>query len=172
MLPRSWIIKPSILEKKRVCALFFSLFLAGVLGSNTFSFSEARTQGVVRSVVDGDTFRLETGERVRLLGINAPEYEPWKNNVEYYGKEAAEYARKILGGKRVVLERDTEEKDKYGRTLAYVYLESGEFVNLLLVQEGFARARYYAPNGRYRKMLGEAQQKARLSKKGMWASNV
>ena len=123
---------------------------------------------VVGRVIDGDTFVLLSGERVRLIGIDTPEYEPWKNRVDFYGLEASNYSRKLLSDKKVVLEFDVKDKDKYERTLAYVYLEDGEFVNRRLVEEGYARAKYYAPNGRYRVIFKEAEEKARLAKKGIW----
>lgn len=122
----------------------------------------------VRRVIDGDTFDLEDGERVRLIGIDAPEYRPWKDRVDFFGKEASEYARKLLTDQTVRLEKDADTKDDYGRTLAYAYLEDGRFVNLLLVEEGYARAKYYAPNGRHYLELKRSQDNARRSKKGLW----
>ena len=119
-------------------------------------------------MIDGDTFYLENGERVRLIGIDAPEYEPWKERVDFYGREAAVYAQKWLTGKKVTLEEDAEEKDKYGRTLAYVYLQDGTFVNLELVKQGYARAKYYRPNGKHYKILKDAEKEAKNFKKGVW----
>lgn len=120
-------------------------------------------------VIDGDTFDLDTGERIRLIGINSPEYQPWRNEAQFFGKEAADYARKILSGKKIRLESDIEAKDKYGRTLAYAYLEDGQFVNGLLVQEGYAKARDYPPNNRHLEDLNRAQKRAQKNKKGLWA---
>lgn len=123
----------------------------------------------MRWVIDGDTFQLASGEKVRLIGVDTPEYAPWKQRVGFYGKEAWEYARRLLTGQKVLLEEDVQPKDKYRRRLAYVYLENGVFVNQLLVREGFAKARYYAPNGRYRRVLALAQQSAQEAKKGLWS---
>ncbi|MBI3252113.1 MAG: thermonuclease family protein [Candidatus Omnitrophica bacterium] len=128
-----------------------------------------RIPGKVHWVVDGDTFQLETGERVRLIGVDTPEYQPWKNRIDPYGREASEYSKKLLSGKKVWLEKDAGEKDRYGRTLAYVYLEDGRFVNRILVEEGFARAKYYPPNGRYYEIFKTAQRAAKKLKKGLWA---
>lgn len=122
----------------------------------------------VRRVIDGDTFDLDGGERVRLIGIDAPEHQPWKNRVQFFGKEAYEFSRRLLTGKKVRLEKDIDPKDNYGRTLAYVYLEDGRFVNLLLAEEGYARAKYYPPNGHHTLELKKSQDKARTSQKGLW----
>ncbi len=126
-------------------------------------------QALVRWVLDGDTFELVSGERVRLIGIDAPEYSPWKGRVEAYGKEAADLARTLLAGQTVRLESDVEKKDKYGRTLAYAYLGNGEFVNRRLVEEGLARVRYYRPNRRHYGLLKNSEVRAKRNKKGMWA---
>ena len=123
----------------------------------------------MRSVTDGDTFRLTSGERIRLIGIDAPENEPWKNRVDFYGKEASDFTKKILTGKKVLLESDMEPTDKYGRSLAYVWLENGEFINQTLVEEGYAKAKNYPPNDRYRALLKAAEKKARLLHRGMWS---
>jgi micrococcal nuclease len=150
--------------KKIFRALAFVAFL--FLGV-AFAEGAARTALVTR-VVDGDTIRVNAGERIRLIGINTPEYEPWKPFIQPYGKEAAEYSRELLTGKKVRLEPDVEPKDKYGRTLAYVYLEDGTFVNELLVREGYARAIYYAPNGRHYTELKAAEKEAKAEHKGVW----
>ena len=86
----------------------------------------------------------------------------------FYGKEAKEYATKHLKGKKVSLEFDQRKKDKYGRTLAYVYLENGEFVNQDLVAKGYAKVKTYKPNTRYEKLLKETQREAKEKSLGIW----
>ncbi len=148
-----------------------SLAICLILGQTALAFpKESQREGRVHWVIDGDTFELETGERIRLIGVDTPEYQPWKNRIHFYGKEASAFSKNILNGKKVLLESDVEEKDRYGRTLAYVYLENGLFVNQTLVENGFARAKYYAPNGRYRKLFKETEQNAKKLKKGMWGA--
>jgi micrococcal nuclease len=73
-----------------------------------------------------------------------------------------------LTGINLIYEKDIKGKDAYGRTLGYVYLPSGEFVNELLVQEGYAKVRQYPPNTHYHKKLLAAQQTAKKLKKGLW----
>ena len=150
---------------KKVLLVWAAILLIAVYAS-----AADRREGVVRWVIDGDTFELGTGERVRLIGIDTPEYQPWKNKVQYFGREAGNYSRSLLRGKRVLLEEDAVKKDRYGRTLAYVYLNDGAlFVNQNLVEEGYARAKYFPPNGRYYSLLKDAEQRAKKEKKGFWA---
>lgn len=130
--------------------------------------TEHRT-AYVRHVIDGDTLITGTGEHVRLIGINAPEYSPRKNHIQPYGLEAREYLRALTHRQNVRLESDREPRDKYGRSLAYVWLEDGRMANTVLVQEGMAKARYYPPNGAHRETLESAQAEARRLQKGLWA---
>ena len=164
-------VLPRNLKRFLGCSLI--LVLAFLAGSSPAALSEApRRSGLVHWVIDGDTFQLETGERVRLIGVDTPEYQPWKKKIQYYGQEASVYSKQMLNQKKVWLEADVKKKDKYGRSLAYVYLENGEFVNLRLVEEGYARAKYYKPNGRYRKIFKDAEKKAKASQKGMWKQSA
>lgn len=147
-------------------ALFFTL---GAFAPETLAADLGR-QAQVRWVIDGDTFEVGNGEKIRLIGVDTPEYEPWKGRIDAYGRESAEFTKKLLTGRKVRLEFDAEPKDKYDRTLAYVYLESGEFVNLKLLEEGYARAMYIRPNGRHYALFKEAEKKAKNEKKGRWAA--
>jgi micrococcal nuclease len=80
-------------------------------------------------VVDGDTIILSNGEKVRLIGVDTPETVRPNTPVEYYGKEASAFTKKMVEGKPVRLEYDWQQRDKYGRLLAYVYLMDGTFIN-------------------------------------------
>ena len=89
---------------------------------------------LVTRVVDGDTIIVGAGERVRLIGVDTPETKDPRKPVEYYGKEATAFTKKMVQGKRVRLEFDQANahighKDRYRRTLAYVFLEDGTFLN-------------------------------------------
>lgn len=83
--------------------------------------------------VDGDTIELTDGRRVRYIGINTPERD------QPYYEEATEANRQLVGNKEVQLEFDVETFDKYGRTLAYVWVD-GVMANLEIVHRGFANA--------------------------------
>ncbi len=99
----------------------------------------------VRRVVDGDTLVLENKERVRLIGVDTPETKHPRKPVEYFGKEAAAFTRRMVQGKRVRLEFDQanahiDHKDKYKRTLAYVFLWDGTFLNAEIIKQGYGFA--------------------------------
>lgn len=94
---------------------------------------------IVSEVIDGDTLRLASGEKVRLLGIDTPESRSTAKDLEFYGKEASAFCTDLLTGKAVRLEFEEERTDKYGRLVAYVFLDDGTLVNALLIKEGYAR---------------------------------
>jgi micrococcal nuclease len=123
----------------------------------------------VERVVDGDTVVLDGGEKVRLLGIDTPETVDPRRPVERFGKEASVFARSLLQGRRVRVETDVEPRDRYGRTLAYLYLEDGTFVNLRLVEEGYASASRHPPNVRHAGLLRDAEKRAREMGRGLWS---
>ncbi|GAG64351.1 unnamed protein product, partial [marine sediment metagenome] len=123
---------------------------------------------VVR-VIDGDTIEIEGGEKVRYLGIDTPETKHPQKPVQYYGKEASNKNKELVGGKKIRLESDAQDKDKYGRLLRYVFLEDGTFVNLELVKRGYAKAYTMPPNVKYKDEFIKAQRIARKNNLGLWA---
>jgi micrococcal nuclease len=88
--------------------------------------------------------------------------------VEPYGMEAAEANRKLVDGKTVPLEFDVQQLDKYGRTLAYVYLEDGTFVNAWLVENGYAMVMTIPPNVKHEGLFWKLQGEAREAGRGLW----
>ena len=121
----------------------------------------------VAKVIDGDTVRLETGEKVRLLGIDAPESKHHKKVPDPCGLEASKYNRDLLAGQQVTLEFDIERKDRYGRLLAHVFTRS-TFVNAEMVRRGYARVATYRPNLKYRDFFLSLQAQARKRDRGLW----
>ncbi len=118
--------------------------------SDTGAPTEPGSARVTR-VIDGDTIEVKLGggtEQVRLLAIDTPETHHPTKPVQCYGKEASAHTTELLpAGTDVRLERDEEERDDYGRLLAYVYRSSdGLFVNLDLVQQGYASLLTIRPN--------------------------
>jgi micrococcal nuclease len=121
-------------------------------------------------VIDGDTvevlFRGRTID-VRLIGIDTPEtvhpFEP----VECFGPAASSFTRRRLQGKRVRLEFDVERRDRYGRTLAYLWLQETLF-NRMLVAQGFAQVSTYPPNVKYVDRFLAAEREARRADRGLW----
>jgi micrococcal nuclease len=142
----------------------------------TFSaFSQQRTDFLeVSKVVDGDTFWVINSrgkeEKIRLIGVNTPEVRnTGRTQVEYFGKEASDFVKALLTGRRVRLEYDVGRYDRYKRTLAYVYLEDGTFLNALLVKEGYANVATYQPNVKYVDLFIKLEREARDKAKGLWA---
>lgn len=115
-------------------------------------------------IVDGDTFYLS----VRLIGIDSPE-----RNEDHY-REASDYLRGLLRGRRVRIEQDEEQLDRYGRLLGYVFVERDDeeiFVNEEMARMGFAEAKDYPPNTQYSDDLEEAEREARDNHRGMWSDD-
>lgn len=140
-------------------------------------YKQASQYIFVTKVIDGDTFWGNDAGldevRVRLLGIDAPESRKSEHKeVGYYGKESEEYLKALLSHKKVRLEYDVDKYDQFGRTLAYVFLEDGTFVNAELLKQGYARVMTFPPNVKYADEFIRLQRKARRSKVGMWAQDV
>lgn len=123
---------------------------------------------IVRRVVDGDTAVLADGERVRYIGLDTPELHHPRKPVEYYAREAAEFNRKLVEGKSVRLEFDVQRRDRYGRLLAYLFLDDGTFVNGELLRQGYAQLLTIPPNVKYTARFVELQREARQAKRGLW----
>lgn len=140
-----------------------------------FSYKEENKYTVI-SVVDGDTFKINYNgkeTKVRLIGVDTPEsVHPDKTKNTTYGKEASNYTKSLIEGKNIALEFDVSQTDKYGRLLAYVYLENGEMLNEKLVKEGYAQVATYAPNVKYAEKFKILQEEARKNKVGFWAKSV
>ncbi|MBV6509372.1 MAG: hypothetical protein JJLCMIEE_02441 [Acidimicrobiales bacterium] len=124
--------------------------------------------GTVGEIIDGDTFDLTTGERIRLIGIDTPERDA------PLGTEATAYVRTVIPeGTPVDLVYDVERHDDYGRTLAYVYrAEDRLFVNLDIVEAGWATAFPYEPNTSHADEFATAEATAITSGVGMWAESA
>ena len=123
---------------------------------------------VVVRVVDGDTLLLDGDERVRLIGIDTPETVDPRRPVQYFGKEAAAFTRRMAEGKRVRLDYDQERTDRYGRTLAYVFLEDGTFLNAEIIRQGYAHAYTRFPF-QYSDQFRAYEREAREQRRGLWA---
>lgn len=127
---------------------------------------------LVTKVVDGDTIELQSGEKVRLIGIDTPETKDPKRPIGCFGKEASNKAKNLLEGKEVILQKDISETDKYKRLLRYVFLplEGGQmlFVQDYLVREGFGKVLTFPPDVKFNEQLREAEEYAKINKKGLW----
>lgn len=126
----------------------------------------------VKRAVDGDTIELESGEKVRYIGINTPETVKPNSPVECFGKEASTKNKELVDGKLVRLKKDVSDKDKYGRLLRFVYLEDGTFVNDILVREGYAFVSTFPPDVAKADQFKQAEREARENVRGLWAQNT
>ena len=143
-----------------------------------FFFAQAQLQEntwyKVSKITDGDTFYVMTKNsekfKIRLIGINAPEsYNVGKKfRKEYFGKEAKIFVTNLLKNKKVKLIFDVQKTDRYGRILAYAYLENGVFLNQYLVENGFAVVATFPPNVKFVEVFTKAEKSARNKKLGLW----
>ncbi len=126
----------------------------------------------VERVVDGDTLVVAGGHRVRLIGVDTPETKDPRKPVQCFGREASAYVSALLEkGSAVRLVGDVEERDAYGRTLAYVYrLPDGLFVNAALVREGYALVLTIPPNVAHADEFVALARDARAHGRGLWSS--
>ena len=147
--------------------IFGILFLAASFlfsGLNVY----AKNWTYVRWVEDGDTIVLQDGRRVRYIGINTPEIAHADTPAEPYADAAKDFNRKLILNKRIRLVFDTEQFDRYGRTLAYVFLSDSTFVNAELIKYGYAFFVPRKPNVRYDQIFLKTQREAMTAGEGMW----
>jgi micrococcal nuclease len=127
--------------------------------------SGSRTATVTK-VTDGDTIRLSGLGGVRLIGIDTPEVY---GRAECFGAEASAFVEDLLPvGTEVRYRLGTEERDRYGRALAYVWLRDGRFLNRLLVEQGYAQPLTIPPNVDYADRFRTDTRRAREAGRGLW----
>ena len=154
-------------------------FASSQNGANTVSTKDGFYY--VERVVDGDTLKLSGQQRVRLIGIDTPEVHYSQKlfkdaershreikTIQALGKKASDFTKNLCFGRKVRLEFDVEKRDRYGRLLAYVYLEDGTFVNAKIMEEGFAQIMTVPPNVKYSDYFLKLQKEARESGRGLW----
>jgi len=155
-----------------------AMFAVALLGSAVWGWWSGRRvaagfDATVVHTVDGDTIdvRLAGGrvERVRILGADTPETKDPRKPVQCYGPEASAYTHARLLGRRVHLETDAEVRDKYGRLLAYVYVDGARYDDELL-RLGFARLLIIPPNGVHARTMLRAELAARAAGRGLWGA--
>ncbi len=137
--------------------------MEAVLGLNQDS-------GVVAKVVDGDTVVLTDGRSVRYLGIDTPEMSSFDVRKREFAKKARERNKELVDKRTVRLEFDTERKDKYGRTLAHVYVDD-KSVNAELLAEGLAETFYGRTNHLHQAEYTRIEDEAKSRGLGIWAGS-
>ena len=136
----------------------------------------------VARAVDGDTLKLSDGRRVRLIGVDTPELHYSEKllrdsqrthkdlkAIQALGKKAADFTRQLCEGKPVRLEFDVRKSDRYGRSLAYVYLEDGTFINAKIVEEGYGQVMTIPPDVKFADYFLKLERQARENRRGLWA---
>lgn len=159
-------------------AIYYEEYLA--LFNSELSYDDV----LISSIMDGDTFTmirhksLNFIELLRLIGVDAPNSEDSDEKLEYFGNEAADFARSILENRKYALSYDQTPMDTYGRILAYVWVpaifEGNEYkilFNLLLITNGYGHAYTIYPfEDKYMEIFIEAERIARIDKQGLWSS--
>lgn len=136
-------------------------------GQTAASLPAGKHQRTVTRVVDGDTIVLDGGEKVRLIGVDTPETVHPKKPVEFYGREASAFLKKLIQGKQILVEYGNGGKDKYGRSLAYLYTTDGLFINAEIVKQGYGHAYTRFPF-KYMEQFRQLEREAKKAKRGLW----
>lgn len=134
---------------------------------------EAQTikKATVTRVVDGDTIEVTADgqkEKVRMILVDTPETKKPDTEVQPFGPEAEAFTREALENQEVLLERDISAKDRYGRSLYYVWLGDRLF-NELLLEKGLARVAVFPPDVKYVEQFRAVQKKAQEAAIGIWS---
>jgi len=159
---------------RRALPVLVSVAILAVLGAYVLS-DAARpagraVEGDVVRIVDGDTIHVTIGDRlekVRYIGVNTPEIHHPKKGAEAGGRQARDLNRELVFGRRVRLELDAQERDRYGRLLAYVWV-GDVMINAELVRRGYAQVMTVPPNVRYQNLFVKLQREARETGRGLW----
>ena len=170
-----------------IAYLFGGESVFNISGNNTNeNWNGSRNQDFVQAVivraVDGDTavVRIDGQEkRVRFLGVDTPETVHPNKPVQFYGKEASNFTKESLNGRRVWLEYDSNPQDRYGRHLAYIWLENPANINESSIREsmfnaklllgGYAKVMIIKPNKRYEAEFKKFQEEAKRARLGVWS---
>ena len=170
----------------RITALLISailFFLFRTVGTAKVAHSPDKGElSHVSRVVDGDTIKLSDGRRIRLIGVDTPELHYSEKllrdsrrtgqdikTIQALGKLASDFTTGLCRDKNVRLELDVRKLDRYGRTLAYVYLEDGTFVNARILEEGYGQVMTIPPDVKYSEYFLRLEKQARKAQKGLWS---
>jgi len=146
-------MKFSVISRITILFLFFCMGCGG-----------SETSGV-KEVIDGDSFVLADGRQVRLIGIDAPEYATPGADI------SRDFLENLIAGRKIVMKRDSRDRDKYGRLLRYVWVEKC-FVNGEMVRKGYAQVLCFEDARRHAKEFLELQARAKSAGTGLWAFGV
>lgn len=142
------------------------------------------TEATITQVIDGDTVKVDiqgNSYKLRMIGVDTPETVHPNKPVQYFGKEASNFTKKNLTGKKVYLEKDVSTTDRYSRLLRYIWLEKprslknptigeieSKMFNGILLRYGFAHAASFPPDVKYQDLFKQIEKKAEARGEGLW----
>jgi micrococcal nuclease len=148
--------------------MLFALLAPGC-GTNTHPLATASNSthpATVTRNTDGDTLWLTTIGKTRLIGVDTPEVY---GQTECFGKAASAFTQRVLPpGTHVRYRLGVDPTDRYGRALAYIYLQDGRMFNEILVERGYATPLTIPPNVDYADRFVAAARRAREANRGLW----
>ena len=148
------------------------ILLATAVPTSAWTEPASMREATVVHVDDGDTIDVRVdgrAERVRYIGIDAPEIAHDGVGGARGGEAATRLNRALLGGRHVRLELDRERRDRYGRLLAYVWVGDA-MINVEMVRRGYARVLTIPPNVRYERWFARAEAEAQAAHLGLWGA--
>lgn len=150
----------------------YSFFVCVLIGFYLFVVLSFAEEARVRNVIDGDTIELTDGRLLRYIGVDTPEIRKrqgarWVYSPEPFAEDAKRFNKSLVFDKTVNVEYDVQRYDRYGRLLGYVFVD-GVFVNLELVNQGYAKTLPIPPNLKYASLFEESEQQARKADVGIW----
>lgn len=159
------------MTKKLFLVLVFTLIACTPQSNYSASLPPNCDWQTVNKVYDGDTVRLTNGKRVRYIGIDALETNV--ENIDPYAIKATQENEKLTLNKKVCLTKDaqTDNEDKYGRILRYIYTEDGTLVNKKMMEEGLAKAYTIFPFEKKDEFVA-MEKMAQDRKLGLWSEDI
>jgi len=162
-----------VISKARIFIFFLVLTVPSHVSADNPTSVDKGVRTVLR-VIDGDTLVLSPNETVRLIGVDTPETRHPKKAVQCFGREASEFTKKMVSGKKVRIEFEeantfVSHKDRYGRTLGYVFLEDGTLLNAEIIRHGYGHAYTRFPF-RYLEEFRGLERQARETSLGLWSA--
>ncbi|MCX6744294.1 MAG: thermonuclease family protein [Candidatus Parcubacteria bacterium] len=152
--------------------IVLALILCLCLAPNSQSPTDAQIFKVTR-IVDGDTFVLETKDKVRLLGVDTPELHHPKKPVQCFAQEAKDFTSRQVLNQKVKLTFEGQPRDRYGRVLAWIWYGPGykKLLNAEIISQGYGFSYRKYPTSRLEE-FNRLEREARKNKRGLWADNA
>ena len=144
-----------------------SLIILLLIAFFTLSFTPF-SYYTVKYVYDGDTILIDNGEKVRYLGIDAPEFVDNSKNNNVLAEKSKILNIQMVKGQKVRLEFDQDKRDQYGRLLAYVFYNGTEMINGVLIKQGLAHVMVKNNDLIYFQLLLKYQRQAMVKRIGIW----